>query len=86
MELEKISRDFTLLPRTFMGALIDKFVGGSLGGRGWPTGTIQVAELQGEYSFLGFEAISRCCKYRGYLNNSFMAETMKTELYDGGMC
>ena len=85
MELEKISRDFTLLPRTFMGALIDKFVGGSLGGRGWPTGTIQVAELHGEYSFLGFEAISRCCKYRGYLNNAFMAETMKTELYDGGM-
>ena len=51
MELEKISRDFTLLPRIFMGALTDKFVGGSLGGKGWPAGTIQVAELHGSTLF-----------------------------------
>ena len=44
-ELEKISREFSILPRAFLGALIDKFMGGSLGGKGWPAGTIKVAEL-----------------------------------------
>ena len=33
-ELEKPGRDFVLLPRAFMGALVDKFMGGCLGGKG----------------------------------------------------
>jgi len=85
-ELEKVGRDFTLLPRTFMGAIIEKFCGGALGGKGWPAGTIQVAERHGEFSFLGLEAIARCCKYRSYLNNSFMADQMKKDLCEGGVC
>ena len=58
-------------------------MGGVLGAKGWPAGTVKVAELCGEYSFLGLESISRCCMYRGYLTNGWMAEHMKTELYDG---
>ena len=80
MEFENIARDFTLLPRTFMGALIDKFVGGLLGGKGWPAGTIQAAELHGDYSFLGLENIGYCYKYHCCLNNHFMADTMKKRL------
>ena len=69
-----------------MGAIIDKFCGGALGGKGWPAGTIQVAELHGEFSFLGLEAIACCCKYRSYLNNSFMADQLKKDLCEGGVC
>jgi len=83
LELEKVSRDFCLLPRDFLGALIDKFFGGSLGGRGWPTGTIKVAELCAEFSFLGLEAITRCCKYRGYLSNAWILNDMHKELCEG---
>lgn len=83
LELEKVGRDFSVLPRAFVGALVDKFMGGALGAKGWPAGTVKVAELCGEYSFLGLESISRCCMYRGYLTNGWMAEHMKTELYDG---
>ena len=80
LELEKVSRDFCLLPRDFMGALVDNYFGGSLVGRGWPTGTIKVAELCAEFSFLGIEAISRCCKYRGYLTNAWILKDMQKEL------
>ena len=69
----------------FLGALIDKFFGGSLGGRGWPTGTIKVAELCAEFSFLGLEAITRCCKYRGYLSNAWILNDMHKELCEGGI-
>ena len=69
-----------------MGALVDKFCGGALVGKGWPAGTIQVAELHGKYSFLGFEAIAHCCKYHCYLKNVFMADTMKKDLCKGGLC
>ena len=82
-EIDKVSREFSLLPRSFLGALIDKFMGGSLGAKGWPAGSIKVAELFGEYSFLGLETISRCCKYRGYLSHGWMAQHMKRELYEG---
>ena len=85
LELEKLTRDFCLLPRDFLGALIDKFFGGSLGGRGWPTGTIKVAELCAEFSFLGLEAITRCCKYRGYLSNAWILNDMHKELCEGGI-
>ena len=85
LELEKVSRDFCLLPQDFMGTLVDKFFGGSLGGRGWPTGTIKVAELCAEFSFLGIEAISRCCKYRGYLTNAWILKDMQKELCEGGI-
>jgi hypothetical protein len=54
-----------------------------LGAKGWPAGSIKVAELFGEYSFLGLETISRCCKYRGYLSHGWMAQHMKRELYKG---
>ena len=85
LELEKLTRDFCLLPRDFLGALIDEFFGGSLGGRGWPTGTIKVAELCAEFSFLGLEAITRCCKYRGYLSNAWILNDMHKELCEGGI-
>ena len=68
-----------------MGALVDNFFGGSLGGKGWPTGTIKVAELCGEFSFLGVEAITRCCKYLGYLNNAWMLQDMQKDLFEGGI-
>ena len=82
-ELEKPGQEFVLLPRAFMGALVDKFMGGCLGGKGWPAGTIQVAELYGEYSFLGLESISRCCKYRGYIKQTWMGQHILKELYQG---
>ena len=83
--LEKVCRDFTLLLQDFFGVLVDNFFGGSLGGKGWPTGTIKVAELCGEFSFLGIEAISRCCKYRGYLTNAYILKDMQKELCEGGI-
>ena len=75
--------NFNLLPPSFMGALIEKFMGGALAGKGWPCGQIKVAELCGEYSFLGLEAVTRCCKYRAYLTNPWMSEHIATELYAG---
>ena len=83
LELDKVGRDFSVLPRAFMGALLDKFMDGGLGAKGWPAGTVKVAELGGEYSLLGLESIARCCMYRVYLKHEWMAEHMKIELYDG---
>ena len=70
-EIDKVPGEFALLLCVFLGALIDKFMGGSLGGKGWPAETSKVAELFGEYSFLGLASISRCCKYRGYLSHGW---------------
>ena len=80
LELEKVGHDFSVLPCAFVGALMNKFMGGALGAKGWPAGTVKVAELCGEYFFLGLESIARCCMYRGCLKHGCMAEHIKTEL------
>ena len=82
-ELEKLDRSFTLLPSDFVGTLIDKFLNGSLGNKSWPHGSIRVAELGAEFSFLGHEAISRCCKYRGYITTHWMDRPLSKELNAG---
>ena len=35
LELDKVGREFSVLPSVFGGALVDKFMGGALGAKGW---------------------------------------------------
>ena len=82
-ELEKCSRGFTLLPREFIGSVLDKVMNGCLGNKGWPHGAITVGEAGAEYSFLGGEAISRCCKYKGFTMHGWLDRHISRELYAG---
>jgi hypothetical protein len=82
-ELEKCSRGFTLLPREFIGSVLDKVMNGCLGNKGWPHGAITVGEAGAEYSFLGGEAISRCCKYKGFTVHGWLDRHISRELYAG---
>ena len=52
-ELEKCSRGLTLLPREFVGSVLDKVMNGCLGNKAWPHGAITVGEAAAEYSYLG---------------------------------
>ena len=85
-ELEKGSRTFTLLPREFVGGLVDRFMNGCLGNKGWPHGAITIGEVGAEYSYLGGEAISRCCKYKGFVMHGWMDRHITKELYAGASC
>ena len=75
-----MDRSFTLLPSDFVGTLIDKFLNGSLGNKSWPHDSIRVAKLGADFSFLGLEATSYFCKYRGYIINHRMDNPMTKEL------
>ena len=82
-ELCKVDKHFTLVPADLAGSLIDKFFQGSLSGRGWPNGSLTVLEPNAEYSYLGLEAISRCCKYIGLVQNIWVSRQRTKELYAG---
>ena len=82
-ELEKCSRGFTLLPREFVGSVLDKVMNGCLGNKAWPHGAITVGEAAAEYSYLGGEAISRCCKYKGFVVHAWLDRHITRELYAG---
>ena len=53
LELEKCNKSFTLLPREFVGTLVDKFLNGALANKAWPHGALTVGEVAAEYSYLG---------------------------------
>ena len=82
-ELCKVDKHFTLVPADLAGSLIDKFFQGSLSGRGWPNGSLTVLEPNAEYSYMGLEAISRCCKYIGLVQNIWVSRQISKELYAG---
>ena len=83
VELCKVDKHFTLVPADLAGSLIDKFFQGSLSGRGWPNGSLTVLEPNAEYSYMGLEAISRCCKYIGLVQNIWVSRQISKELYAG---
>jgi len=82
-ELCKVDKHFTLVPADLAGSLIDKFFQGSLLGRGWPNGSLSVLEPNAEYSYMGLEAISRCCKCIGLVQNMWVSRQITKELYAG---
>ena len=65
---------------------MDRFMNGCLGNKGWPHGAITIGEVGAEYSYLGGEAISRCCKYKGFLMHGWMDRQITKELYAGASC
>ena len=85
MELEKCNKSFTLLPREFVGSLVDKFLNGALANKAWPHGALTVGEVGAEYSYLGGESIARCCKYKGFVLNQWMERQMTKDLYAGAL-
>ena len=84
-ELEKCNKSFTLLPREFVGSLVDKFLNGALANKAWPHGALTVGEVGAEYSYLGGESIARCCKYKGFVLNQWMDRQMTKDLYAGAL-
>ena len=84
-ELEKCNKSFTLLPREFVGSLVDKFLNGALANKAWPHGALTVGEVGAEYSYLGGESIARCCKYKGFVLNQWMDRQMSKDLYAGAL-
>ena len=75
-----------MLPREFIGSVLDKVMNGCLGNKGWPHGAITVGEAGGEYSYLGGEAMSRCCKYKGFIVHAWLDRHITRELYAGATC
>ena len=69
--------------REFLGFVLDKVMNGCLGNKGWPHGAITVGEAGAEYSFLGGEDISRCCKYKGFTVHGWLDRHISRELYAG---
>ena len=86
LELEKCNKSFTLLPREFVGTLVDKFLNGALAIKAWPHGALTVGEVAAEYSYLGGETIARCCKYKGFFLNPWLERQMTKGLYAGVLC
>ena len=72
-ELPKVDKHFSLVPADLAGSLIDKFFQGSLSGRGWPNGSLTVLEPNAEYSYMGLEAISRCCNWIYWVGTKHLA-------------
>ena len=84
-ELEKCNKSFTLLPREFVGSLVDKFLNGALANKAWPHGALTVGEVGAEYSYLGGESIACRCKYKGFVLNQWMDRQMSKDLYAGAL-
>ena len=81
MNLKNVT--FTLLPREFIGSVLDKLMNGCLGNKAWPHGAITVGEVAAEYSYLGGEALSHCCKYKGFILHGWLDRHITKELYAG---
>ena len=78
-----MDKHIRLVPTDLVGTLIDKFFQGSLSGRDWRSVSLMVLEVNAEYSYLGLEAISRCCKYIGLVQNICFFCQITQALYAG---
>jgi hypothetical protein len=53
---------------------------------GTKLGAITIGDFGAEYSYLGGEAISQCCKYKGFVMYGWMDRHITKELYAGATC